>query len=279
MAEEYIEYIAQISLVLIAISAAYLFNPSNLLTAGVFIFVPILFGYTAYVSSDEFRKSSLLSVFAFSFLIIDKLALLAIIIGVGNPLISLLSNGNGFKDYYKSISIPMLLTGLVLGAAVFGAASQDPEIREQVQNTASDIVSSQTSEILEETQLIDKQRQANKRMVRQTSKATIVLTQREVLNNTKDFSAQDRRTIIQSFEQAEKDVPQRLVGNAENRSQAINISERSSQAVSNIINKDNLILLVPAIAFGFYALHPILGLLTAIFGSFFSYIERKSTES
>lgn len=275
----YLEYIIQLTLTLIAVSSAYLFDPSNLLTATVFIFIPILFGYTAYSSSESFQYASLLSIIALIFLAIEKLAPAAIVIGIGNPLISLVSNERSFKDYYKAVSIPMLITGIILGTTVFLAASNDPDIRNTIQNTTADIVSSQTSDLIEETNIVEQQKQASKKMIKDSSKASIALTQQYVANNTKELSFEDRKNISEAFLEAQEEVPERLVQNAENQTEDMNIEKRASQSVKGLINEDNLIVLIPAITIGFYGLHPILGLLTAIFGSSFSYLGRKISGS
>lgn len=274
--QDYLKYVGEFSLSITAISAAYFFDPNNLATAATLLMIPLLFGYTARISRDRFQTSSFLSLIALMFTILSPImAALAVLISVGNILISFFAGGSSFTDYYRATTIPLLLTGLLLGGAVYGATIYQPSLSAEIRQNAAGIAANQTSTVLEETQIIEQQRNANQQMVEQTASGTIALTQGYVLNQTKrNLSKQDQQIVLNAFQDAEADIPQRLATEADGKQKALNISDRVKGSMENLL-KGNLIILIPLITFLIYGLHPVLGFLTAIFSSLFAFTERK----
>jgi len=271
--EHYLEYVAQITLSILAVSSGFLFDYS-LETAPALILIPVLFGFTAYVSRESFRFSSLLSLFTLVFIALDSLAPIAIVVAFGNFLVSFFASGESFKDYYGAVMVPMLITGLILGGSVYLGAQTDPTIKEDTRSGVSNLVSSQTATIINETGIKETQRKANEQAVRQTSKATLALTQQHFLNSS-EFTDQEKTRIYNSLLEAQQEIPEKLVESTQNRTKAVDATERASSSVENLLSDKNLVFIVPAIAMVFYTLHPIIGILTAIFGSMFGYFLRE----
>jgi len=102
-------------------------DPSNLLTLGTLILIPMLFGYTAYISREQFKYSSFLGFISLMFVPLGPImAAVAVTVSVGNLLVSFFAGGTNFKDYYGSTMLPLLFTGLILGGAVYGLATYQP---------------------------------------------------------------------------------------------------------------------------------------------------------
>ncbi|MBC5792465.1 MAG: hypothetical protein H8Z69_00335 [Nanohaloarchaea archaeon] len=261
--DNYLEYVAEFSLVMLALSSAYFFNTSKI-TTGVFLIpVTILFGYTAFISSESFHFSSLLTIFALPFLLIEKLAPIAIIIILGNILTSVFASGDSFKDYYSSVSLPMLTIGVLLGAGLFVGASTQPSFENQIESSVSGFMSDQTSKILDASGIMETQKNAGERVIRQTSRASISLTQQHVLNNSGDLSREANMTILDSFSNARNEVPETLINQSKSGMNTEEMVEEVSSNMSSFLT-DNLILLVPVVALGFYSLHPLIGVFTAL---------------
>lgn len=259
----YLEYVAEFSLVMFALSSAYFFNPSNLVSIATLLPITILFGYTSFISDNGFHFSSLLSLFAIPFLLVEKLAIITVVIVVGNILISIFANGKSFKDYYGAVSLPMLALGILLGVGLFFGASTQPGIQNQIESSATDLISEQTSTIIDESGIIEAQKTAGKSMVKSTSTATLTLTQSYIRNRSGSLSPEANRTITEAFSDARNEVPERLIERS-------NSSVKTDQVVDDVSSNmgsfltDNLVILIPVIALGFYSLHPIVGILTAL---------------
>lgn len=272
----YIEYVLQLSLAMFAGAASYMFNPSEPVTTAALLLIPVLFGYTAYISRDGFRKSSLLSFSALVFAPLGLLnALLAIVIGLGNFLVSVFANGKSFKDYYTATALPLLFTGLIIGGTVFGLSTTDPGVQRQVENITANTASDLVKGSLEGTEIIEMQEQANQQFMQQATAATVQVTQGYVINETKNsFTQQELQALNTAFEGAREDIPQRLSGQTPDIPEPVDISSRVEGSVRNLLSPMFMIALIPLAAFFFYAMHPVTGLLTAIFAKIFELAER-----
>lgn len=271
----YHSYIIQFSLVMAAVSAAYFFDPSNLWSLAVFLPIPLLFGHTAYISDEGFHYSTLLSLFALIFATVSHLALVALVIAFTNPLISLLSNGSDFKDYYRSVPIPMLFTGFLLGGLIVSASLYSPEIKNNVEDTASDLVGYGSEKFVQQAEIMENQEEVAETQIEATSRTAITLTQQQVLNSTEGLTQEQENQIITSFNDARREVPETMLEEAETQEEEPEVSDIAEESVESVINRETMVFLIPAIGFGFYALHPIVGLLTAIFGTSIAYLRRK----
>lgn len=276
----YIEYVLQFSLAMFAGAATYFFDASNMATAVILLLVPLLFGYTAYISRDGFRRSSLLGFIALMFATLGTFsALVATIIALGNFFVSIFANGESFKDYYGATSLPLLFTGLIIGASVYGLSMSDPEMQKQVENTTATALGSAVESSLKETEIISMQENANQAFLEQSSSASVQATQLYVLqdlrNNTEvSFSQRQQLALQEAFKDAATEVPDKVASKSPEVPKPVQISDRVEGAVKNLMQPMFMIALIPIAALFFYTLQPATGLLTAIFAKLFELLER-----
>ncbi|MFB6144699.1 MAG: hypothetical protein ABEJ98_05300 [Candidatus Nanohaloarchaea archaeon] len=272
----YIEFILQFSLAMFAGAAAYFFDPGNAATAASLLPVTVLFGYTAYLSSERFHRSSLLGFIALIFVPLGTLnALISIVIAVGNVMVSFFASGESFKDYYTATSVPLLLTGLIIGAAVFGLSASSSGFQRQVENTTATALSGAVEESLQQTRIIEMQEEANRAFLKKSSAATVQATRIYVVNRTKDsLNSQQLRELNTAFDSASEKIPSRLAERSPSGPKALQISERVEEAVRNLLKPAFMVAFIPVVALFFYALQPLTGLLTAIAAKLFEVAER-----
>jgi len=102
------------------------------------------------------------------------MAAVAVTVSVGNLLVSFFAGGTNFKDYYGSTMLPLLFTGLILGGAVYGLATYQPSFGDDLRKGIADTVGDQSSTILEETNLVEMQQDANREVVKQVSTGSVM---------------------------------------------------------------------------------------------------------
>lgn len=276
----YIEYILQFSLAMFAGAASFFFNPSNLMTFSVLLLVPLLLGYTAYISRDGFRSSSLLSFIALMFATLGAFsALIVTVIALGNVLVSFFANGESFKDYYTATPIPLLLTGIVVGASVYGLSMADPDMQKQIENKTATTLGTAVETSLKETEIISMQEDANQAFLEQSSRATVQATRvyvvQDLQNNTDvSFSESQQLALQEAFEAASSNVPDKVASTSPDVPEPVQISDRVEGAVRNLMQPAFMIAFIPLAALFFYTLQPATGLLTALFAKLFELLER-----
>ncbi len=276
--KDYIEYVAVFSLSILAVSAAYFLDPGKPVTYLTLLVIPLLFGYTAYISRNGFKRASLLSLSTLFFLILGSLvSAVALVVAVGNTLVSAFAGGEYFRDYFSSTSIPLLLTGLVLGSAVFLAASSQPELKDQVRSSAGEVVGDQTERLVEQSQIFEKKKEKEIELMKRTSETAVKATKVYVFNETRkevSLDAQEYQAVNDAFTEAERKVPETV----ENRTRqklgnyTLDISARTSAVIEKNFKGEMFLALIPATALIFYSLQPLVGLLTALFASVFAYV-------
>jgi len=277
--QDYLEYVIQFSIALFAVSAAYFINPSNLLTLSFLLIVPMLFGYTAYISRDKFKYSSLLAFISLMFVPLNPImAAVAITLSIGNVMVSFFAGGTQFKDYYRATMLPLLFTGLILGGVTYAAATYQPNFGDELRTGIGETIGDHTSTILDETNLAEMQKDANREVVKQVSTTTITSTQAYVINETKkNLSLEGQQAVLQAFSSAQEEIPEQMVAATEETQQqtkALKISDRVSDSIENLLSGKKILVLVPVITFGMYGLQPVIGLLTAIFAKLTQRIAR-----
>jgi len=287
--QDYLEYVIQFSLSLFAISAASFIDPTNPITLGTLIIVPMLFGYNAYISRNQFKYSSFLGFISLMFVPLGPImAAVAITVSVGNLLVSFFAGGTNFKDYYGATMLPLLITGLILGSTLYGAASYQPSFGDEIRTGIADTAETQTSTILEETNLVKNivggQQEAATQMAKQVSTTTVVATEAYILNQTEaNLSAQEQIAIQQAFSSAREDIPNTILRSSEEmelENQNLGVSGAISEGIENLLVGDRIIIVVPLVTFGMYGLQPLVGLLTAIFAKLTQTVSRpKESES
>jgi hypothetical protein len=261
---EYIEYGIQLSLALIGVTLAYFIDPSQPATLLGLIFVPILYGYTAYISHEGFSHSALMSLPALIFVITGGLtAVLAVFYSIGNILVSLFSHGTQFKDFYGSTSLPLLILGLLTGTSVFLYASFVPGVQDDLAETAGQKVGEFSGDLVSDMNLIEDQKRAQMRLVNSTSRSAVALTRQKVLSEVEITPE-----LQNSFATAEQNVTEQVYRNAASRlgEQEVDISEKMSETLTQQFKRMNFIIVVPLITGIFYTLQPLIGILTGIFG-------------
>lgn len=270
---EYMEYVGVFSLAFFATSASYFIDLGTPLTFAVALMIPILFGYTAYISREGFNKASLLSLPALIFALLGPITgIMALVIGIGNVLVSVFGGGKRFRDFYSSTTIPLLLIGFLVGGAVFAHVSSNPQ---KFSEPISESIGSQTESIVEDAELISGQRDIQLDALEQTSRATVQTTEAYVINQTAgDLSEQDLDILGAAFESARSEIPGRVRTKAESDlNLSIDISDKVSDVVQTNFKGKLLLAIIPLIGFSIYSLQPLLGLLTAISAAFFRYLE------
>ncbi|MFB6291930.1 MAG: hypothetical protein ABEI58_00890 [Candidatus Nanohaloarchaea archaeon] len=277
--QDYIEYVAEFSLSILAVSAAYFLEPFQPVTYLTLLLIPLLFGYTAYISKESFRTSAFLSFIALFFAPINYImAGVAVLLSLGNVFVSFFAGGDHFHDFYSATTIPLLLIGLILGSATFYAASTQPGVAEDIRSTAGKFVGNYAEEAVDDSNIMESQKQAQVQVIEQTSRATITFTQAYVINQTKnDLTSSEQAALLSAFGSAQQEIPAELAANAEKRfnSTGVDISERTSDLLESNFKGRMLIILIPMITFGVYSLQPIIGLLTALAASLFAWTEQR----
>lgn len=282
--QDYLEYVIEFSLSMFAISAAYFFNPASLTSWGTLMLIPLLFGYTTFISRNGFKWASMLSFITLVFAPLNPtMAVLAITIALGNVLVSFFAHGETFRDFYGVTLIPLLLTGLVIGGSLYAGTIYSPDFGNEVRDSAAGLVSDQAATVLEETELVEMQKDANTRAVDQVSTTTVMLTQQYILNETRDeLSQSDLSAVNSAFNSAQSDIPDRMVEQVEEGQQdtkTVDIASRVEGAIKNLLEGPAIILVIPLIALGFYTLHPVVGFLTALSAKSFALLGREEEKS
>lgn len=273
--EDYTIYGLQAALTFIAISATYLVDLSRPETLLGLIPVTVLLGYTAFISREKFRPQTAISILSLIFIPLGGVTTaVAVILPILNFLTSIFSSGKSFKDFYGSTSLPLLFTGLILGSVLFGLTLSDPTVAEQVRNEASSFSGEQAEFIVNRSNMLDSQKSDQSRLINVTSDTTFQLTRQSVLVNTGcvPVNGSERCTeLANAFEQAQESVEDNKERSTEKLSEtSIDVSGRISDLVKNTLTGRNFVILVPAVTFGLYGLHPLIGILTAIWASLFS---------
>jgi hypothetical protein len=265
---KHLEYAATFSLAMLVGSLSYFMSLEQPATFAVLLLVPLLFGFTAYSSRESFRRASLLASVSLIFAPLKPgMALVAAAISLGNPLVSLFAGGAEFKDFYSSVTVPMLLVAVVVAGGSFAAFQEKPELAEPLENRTVDIVSSQATAAVQDAGLLEQQSRTIRSVVSQSSSASVAATRRIVLNSTRDdLSRRDRRSVVDAFSRAREEVPDEVSTRAGNLTEQVNLSSRIRSSAERIV-RDRPAVLASGVGGLTYALHPLVGLLTALFGS------------
>jgi len=279
MEREYLEYVGFFSLSILAAAAAYFIDLDQPLTWIALILVPISFGYSAYTSDESFRKGSLASLMTLFLVGTGPIvSAVAIIVAFGNPLISVFAGGNTFRDFFSSVTLPMLIVGLILGGAVYGEMQINPDSQEQLRNFTAKAVSNQTETAVNQMEIAEEFKSAQKETVRQASRASVERTSAIVSSNMSQKLNQSQvETLADSLQYARENVPDELADTASTSKNAteLPVSDSVSNLVEEKMNGKALLLVIPIIGLSLYSLNPFIGLLTGLFGVLFRYLSEK----
>lgn len=264
---DYIEYGVQLSLAVLGISASYLIDfstPSTLLTL---LFLPVLYGYTAYISRESFNKATLTTLITPIFGVVGGItALLIIPYSIGNILVSMLSGGDHFKDFYGSTSIPLLITGLIIGTSIFAYGAANPEFKQDKVDSAATEISKITEETIERTGMLENQKNTQLQSINRTAKAATELTIQKVYNKT-----DPKRETAEALEEARTEVPETIYQQTQNQfdQKQVDLSNRIKPIFKDMFGGQKFFIIIPLITGLTYSLQPLIGILTGIFGKIF----------
>lgn len=274
--EEYIATGTTAALSILSLSAVYFIDfqiPETIILALAPI---ILFGYTAQNSADGFRKPSLAALISVIFLPLGGVvAFTAITVAVMNPLISYFSSQEGFKNYYSSTALPLIIFGVLTGVMVIAAAVISPEFNENLQNETNQVVQTHTESI---THFFSNDQQ-DMQAVENTAQSTVAITESTVVSETEEeLSQQEIETIREGFDEARTEAPEEVVENIEENQETDSWRQRRIENNINDITGSfyngkslySLIILSPLL---FYSLQPLIGVLTAIAATIISRIQ------
>lgn len=270
--EEYLRATGVFSLALLAVSASFLFDPSRLWTLAALIPMTVLFGFVAFISREGFQKDSLAATPTLIFGFVDPVVGAAsIVAAVASPLISVFTGGDSFRNYFGAVSMPLLISGLVLGGAAYVALEGSPALEDRAVNITSERVGSQTYSIVQESGMRERFRQSQVEMVRATSRASVGLTGAYLRNASLDREAKAK--VVDTLRTARREVPERMVSNVENVSSSrTDLEPRLKNSVRDVVDGRMSVLAVPLVAGLLYALNPVVGILVGIWGVMFSRI-------
>lgn len=264
---EYIELGLQLALTVIAMSLILLIDVSRPFTYLYALGAPLLFGYTAVISEDNFKKSSLGAGIGLVFMPIGLFtSVIAVFVLACNILISVFASGGSFKDHYSATAIPLLLMGILIGGSVGAYAYYDAEFESELESKAVEIGAEKTIRMIEITGMGDG---TDQQAVIEATNSTIFITQNYVVNDySQKTGNSDIEALQQSFEDARQELPQQVAEqSAESRPEEIR--DRTEMMIENTVSNRMPIAVFVFMVTTLYALQPVLGLLTALFATAF----------
>lgn len=266
----------QMALTVVALSLTLLIDFSRPVTIFFIAGIPVLLGYTAYISVETFRKESLASLIGIMFVPLGGLvAATALSTLIFNVLVSFFASGESFRDYYSSTALPLLISGLLIGGSLGGMAFYSPDFATQIENEFIDRGAEHTMDMIEITGMGEDAEEN----LRNTTYANVVATENFVVNryiqNAEDPNTQ---ALENAFSDAKNEVPEIVVnqsGVADGEQQRQRIERTIEKTVSGRIH---LIIFVFSVT-TLYALQPVIGLLTAFSALMFRGLENLVSES
>lgn len=276
--QDYLIYAIEVSLTFLAVTATYLIDISRPSTFLALIPATVLFGYTAYVSRERFRPQAAISMLALVLIPVGGIvAIGAVSITLVNFLTSIFASGESFKDYYGSTSLPLLFTGLVLGGLLFALAMANPAVANTVRQDAADFTGEQAEEVMNRSNMLESTKGGQAELVNRTTETSFALVKNSVISEmgrNSTLNTEQYRDLEEAFDNAEsrldKSLKEQATRNIDQRN--IDVSSRISDLISNTLRGKAFILLVPAITFGAYSIHPVIGVFTGIWASLFAMI-------
>lgn len=268
---DYVEYGIQLTLTILGLSASYFIDPSKPITMLSLLLIPLVYGYTAYVSREEFSYSSLVALSGLVFVVVGGLtSLIAVFYGLGNVLVSYFASGSRFKDFYGSTSLPILIMGFMIGCSLFAYGSFNPGFQGELAEAVGEKSGQLSGQVISETDIIENQKQSQLQLVNSTSVLSVRIASQEVMNNTESTPE-----LRQSFIDAEDSVKQKVYENFQEQfdEQDVDLSGRMENRITDRLSQINFVLIIPIVTGFIYSLQPILGILTGLFGKFLMLID------
>ncbi|MFO7794400.1 MAG: hypothetical protein R6V35_05510 [Candidatus Nanohaloarchaea archaeon] len=266
---DYIEYGLQTAFAVIAMSMLLMVEPGNHSTYVFMLGLPLLFGHTAFISKSEFNKASLASAIALFYAPISMfMAAMAATIFLCNNFISVFTVSDSFRAHYSSTAIPLIMTGLVIGSGITGYSYLNPSFESEIESKTVETGTQVTMESIEASGLAN-QNQGNEEL-ESLINMTVASTQAYVVQNYAENAESPETQVLQeSFEGAESEI----INNLESEGDQPDMEGRVSTMLESLISGKIILIAIPFSIMFLYALQPILGLLTALFGKIFRVIE------
>jgi len=264
--EKYVEYAGVFALSLLAVSAAYLVDTTRPSTFAVLLSFPLLYGFVASISTEDFNKASLISLLSIVLAPVDLfMAAASVFISITTITVSFFSSGKRFRDFYGTTALPLLITGLLLSSGIYLAAMNSSDFGATVTNTTASFIGSSTDTVVDQTGIIEMQQEQQARIVESTSRGTVTTTQTYVLNETQgQFNQNQLQSLNQAFVNARQDVPGQISSEISDRNLDIDIGSQVEQITRNLFTGKLLVLLIPVITLAAFSLQPLVGILTAL---------------
>lgn len=266
---DYIDYVGVFSLSILAVSGSYFLDFSNFATTLVLLLIPASLGFTAYISRDGFNKASLSSAICLFLAGFNPVVtFVAAVVAVSNPLVSAFSSGDSFNDFFNSVALPLLLTGIIVGGGIYGLSQYDSSVQNTVEDAAANVLADQTRTLLEATNIVSDTQTRQVEAMKNVSRTSVLLTEQIVANNMSGEMSRDQfRNLRSSFDYAAQNVPERFNATAsESGSASEMVSQQMKSGLRELISGRTMIAIVPVLGLLFYSLSPFVGILAGLFG-------------
>ncbi len=268
---DYIEYGLQTAFTVIAMSLLLMVEPGNHSTYVFMLGLPLLFGYTAFISKSEFNKASLASAIALFYAPISIfMAAMAVTIFLCNNFISVFTVSDNFRAHYSSTAIPLIMTGLVMGSGVAGYSYLNPDFESNVESQTVETGTQLTMESIEASGLAE-QGQGQEELESLINMTVASTKAYAVQNYAQNAESPETEVLQESFDGAESEIINSIQTGETNP----NMEGRVSTMLESLISGKIILIAIPFSIMFLYALQPVLGLLTAVFGKIFSFIESR----
>lgn len=267
---DYVEYGLQTAFSVIAMSLLLLVEPGNYRTYLFGLGLPLLFGYTAFISNNGFNKASLASAIVLVYTPINMfMAFLAVTVFLCNNFISVFTASDSFRAHYSSTAIPLIMTGLFIGAGLAGWIFLNPGFESEMETTIVDFGTETTITTIEAAGLGEENQDEEMEIF---VNSTVAATESYVLQNYVENAENPETQVLQdSFEGASKEVIQDM---QQEQNQEEVMEQQVRQMMESTVQGKLMILAIPLSIMILYALQPVLGLLTAISGKLFRAAEK-----
>ena len=267
---DYIEYGLQTAFTVIAMSMLLMVTPGDHSTYIFMLGLPLLFGHTAFISKNEFNKASLASAIALFYAPISLfMAGMAAMIFLCNNFISVFTVSDSFRAHYSSTAIPLIMTGLVIGSGIAGYAYLNPGFESEVETKAVETGTDVTMESIRASGFANQNQGEDQ--IESLINMTVTSTEAYVVQNYAENAESPETQVLQeSFDGAESEI----INSLETQDQP-DMENRVSTMLESLISGKIILIAIPFSIMFLYALQPVLGLLTAVFGKLFRFLESR----
>lgn len=251
---------------LLAVSTAFLASFSF---PGVLLYLsmPVVFGITSYLSRDGFNSSSLAALVALPFAVLGSdMLLFALVLSLGNVLVSFFAGGDRLRDHYRATKFPMILMGLMVGIGMFGAAMSNQDFQDEIRETAAQEFAQRANSAVQDMNLVENRKQQQAVLVQTVSAQTVVRTQNYVLEELGSNISERGLILMQGvFNQARTEIPEELTNETvENMQQSqTNLTESMSQMFRQQLSSERMVVLVGISLLIALLIQPVFGMIAA----------------